>query len=78
MLSLSDVTRTFILQSLTARELPLSVEGYMVYCNSFDDEFNRKIVSQYMPLIGESFHPYSTIKITSYLLESSSTYLSNY
>ena len=34
MLGLSDVTRTSILQSLTARELPLAVEGYMVYCST--------------------------------------------
>ena len=32
MLGLSDVTRTSIVRSLTARELPLTVEGYMVYC----------------------------------------------
>ena len=33
MLGLSDVTQTSIVQSLTARELPLAVEGYMVYCS---------------------------------------------
>ena len=31
MLCLSDVTQTSIVRSLTARELPLEVEGYMVY-----------------------------------------------
>ena len=34
MLGLSDVTQTSIVQSLTARELPLAVEGYMVYCRT--------------------------------------------
>ena len=29
---LSDVTRTSIVQSLTARELPLAVDVYLVYC----------------------------------------------
>ena len=29
---MSDVTQTSIVQSLAARELPLAVEGYMVYC----------------------------------------------
>ena len=33
MLGLSDVTRTSRVQSLTARELPLAVEGYLVYCS---------------------------------------------
>ena len=33
---MSDVTRTSILRSLTARELPLAVEGYMVYCRNYD------------------------------------------
>ena len=32
MLGLSDVTRTSTVRSLTARGLPLTVEGYMVYC----------------------------------------------
>ena len=32
MLGLSDVTRTSIVRSLTARELPPAVERYMVYC----------------------------------------------
>ena len=31
MLGLSDVTRTSIVRSLTARELPLAVERYTVY-----------------------------------------------
>ena len=35
MLGLSDVTQMSIVQSLTARELPLSVERYMVYCTLF-------------------------------------------
>ena len=33
MLGLSDVTRTSRLGSLTTKELPLVVEGYLVYCN---------------------------------------------
>ena len=32
MLGQSDLTRTSIVRSLTARELPLAVEGYMVHC----------------------------------------------
>ena len=32
MLGLYDVTRTSRVRSLTARELPLAVEGYLVYC----------------------------------------------
>ena len=32
MLGLSDVTRTSRVRSLTDRELPLAVEGYLVYC----------------------------------------------
>ena len=32
MLGLSDVTRTSRVRSLTARELPIAVEGYLVYC----------------------------------------------
>ena len=32
MLGLSGVTRTPRVRSLTARELPLAVEGYLVYC----------------------------------------------
>ena len=35
MLGLSGVTRMSRVRSLTARELPLSVEGYLVYCNTF-------------------------------------------
>ena len=35
MLVLSDVTRTSIVRSLTDRELPLAVEGYMVYCRGY-------------------------------------------
>ena len=43
MLGLSDVTRTSRVRSLTARELPLAVQGYLVYCTSaksyyLDDE----------------------------------------
>ena len=34
MIGLSDVTRTSIVRSLTARELPLAVEEYMVYCTN--------------------------------------------
>ena len=34
MLGLSDFTRTSRVRSLTARELPLAVEGYLVYCRS--------------------------------------------
>ena len=34
MLVLSDVTRTSRVQSLTAREIPLAVEGYLVYYRS--------------------------------------------
>ena len=32
MIGLSDITRTSRVRSLTARELPLAVEGYLVYC----------------------------------------------
>ena len=38
MLGLSDVTRTSRVRSLTARELPLAVEGYLVYCIGDDIE----------------------------------------
>ena len=33
MLGLSDVTQMSRVWSLTARELPLAVKGYLVYCN---------------------------------------------
>ena len=38
MLGLSDVNQTSRVRSLTARELPLAVEGYLVYCSIMDDE----------------------------------------
>ena len=34
MLGLFDVTRTSRVRSLTARKLPLAVEGYLVYCST--------------------------------------------
>ena len=37
MLGLSEVTRTSRVRSLTAREIPLSVEGYLVYCKEFNN-----------------------------------------
>ena len=41
LLGISDVTRTSIVRSLTARELPLAVERYMVYCKCFVPDKNH-------------------------------------
>ena len=50
MLGLSDVTRTSRVRSLTARELPLAVEVYLVYCRSvpFNHGFQTLVFEQVM------------------------------
>ena len=44
MLGLSDITRTSRVRSLTARELPLAFEGYLVYCNPVGSLAPQKFV----------------------------------
>ena len=62
MLGLSDVARTSRVRSLTARELPVAGEGYLVYCNNnFEEQFNyinyKKKVKNYMILVGKTVIP---------------------
>ena len=61
MLVLSGVTQTSIVWSLTARELPLSVERYMVYCTCAKITTPLKVVSitivyRWILLRGFCFH----------------------
>ena len=47
MIGLSDVTRTSRVRSLTARELPLEVEGYLVYCTTLTNHTSYKYGTSY-------------------------------